>query len=47
MHDDITFYDLIEKVRKYNDDEDELRIIEKAYNYAKEKHFTQKRISRD
>lgn len=47
MHDDITFYDLIEKVRKYNDDEDELRIIEKAYNYAKEKHFTQKRITGD
>lgn len=46
MHDDITFYDLIEKVRKYNDD-DELRIIEKAYNYAKEKHFTQKRITGD
>ena len=43
MHDDITFYDLIEKVRKYNDDDDELRIIEKAYNYAKEKHFTQRR----
>ena len=39
MHDDITFYDLIEKVRKYNDDEDELRIIEKAYNYAKEKNY--------
>lgn len=47
MHDDITFYDLIEKVRKYNDDEEELRIIEKAYNYAKEKHFTQKRITGD
>ena len=47
MHDDITFYDLIEKVRKYNDDDDELRIIEKAYNYAKEKHFTQKRITGD
>ena len=38
---------MIEKVRKYNDDEDELRIIEKAYNYAKEKHFTQKRITGD
>lgn len=47
MHDDITFYDLIEKVRKYNDDDDELRIIEKAYNYAKGKHFTQKRITGD
>lgn len=47
MHDDITFYDLIEKVHKYNDDDDELRIIEKAYNYAKEKHFTQKRITGD
>lgn len=47
MHDDITFYDLIEKVRKYNDDDDELRIIEKAYNYTKEKHFTQKRITGD
>lgn len=47
MHDDITFYDLMEKVRKYNDDDDELRIIEKAYNYAKEKHFTQKRITGD
>lgn len=47
MHDDITFYDLIEKVRKYNDDDDELRIIGKAYNYAKEKHFTQKRITGD
>ena len=38
---------MIEKVRKYNDDDDELRIIEKAYNYAKEKHFTQKRITGD
>ena len=47
MHEEITFYDLIEKVRKYNDDEEELRIIEKAYNYAKEKHFTQKRITGD
>ncbi len=43
----ISIDDLIEKISKYNDDEEELKLIRKAYAYANKKHFSQKRITGD
>ena len=43
----ITIDDLIEKVKKYNNDEKDLKLIRDAYEYAEKKHFGQKRISGD
>ena len=40
-----TIDELIDKVRVYNDNEEELLLIRKAYNYAKDKHVGQSRIS--
>lgn len=36
---------LIEKFKKYNDNEEDINLILKAYNFASKKHFGQKRIS--
>ncbi len=41
----ITIDDLIEKIKIYNDNEEDLLLIRNAYNYAFLKHFGQKRIS--
>lgn len=41
----ITIDDLIEKVSIYDNNEKDIEIIKKAYNYAYKKHFGQKRIS--
>lgn len=43
----ITIDDLIEKVKKYNNEEKDLKLIRDAYEYAEKKHFGQKRISGD
>lgn len=43
----ITIDDLINKVRVYIDNEDDINLIIEAYNYAFEKHFGQKRITGD
>lgn len=43
----ITIDDLIEKVKKYNNNEKDLKMIRDAYDYAEKKHFGQKRISGD
>ena len=43
----ITIDDLIEKVKEYNNNEEDLDLIRKAYEYAYKKHFGQKRISGD
>jgi GTP pyrophosphokinase len=45
MKDKLTFQDLIEVVKQYNTDQEELKIIEKAYEYAKEKHLGEKRLT--
>lgn len=36
---------LIDKVREYDDNEEDIELIKKAYDYALDKHFYQKRIS--
>lgn len=41
----LTIEDLIEKIKKYNDDSNELEIINKAYKFALEKHKNQKRLT--
>lgn len=41
----LTIEDLIEKIKKYNDDSNELEIINKAYEFALEKHKNQKRLT--
>ena len=41
----ITIDDLIDKFKKYNNNEENIELIRKAYNYAEKKHFGQKRIS--
>ena len=43
----ISIEDLIEKVREYDDNTDDLNLIRKAYEYAYRKHFSQKRITGD
>ena len=43
----ITIEDLIEKVKQYDDNIDDLNLIRKAYDYAYKKHFSQKRITGD
>ena len=43
--DDLTFSEIEEKVRVYIDNQEQLDVIEKAYNFAKEKHEGQFRKS--
>ena len=43
----ITIEDLIEKVKNYDDNTDDLNLIRNAYDYAYRKHFSQKRITGD
>lgn len=43
----ITIDELIEKFKKYNNNEKDIELIRKAYDYAEKKHFGQKRISGD
>ena len=43
----ITIEDLIEKVSNYDDNEQDLKLIRDAYDYASKKHFSQKRITGD
>jgi len=38
---------LIEKVSNYDDNEEDLKLIRSAYEYASKKHFSQKRITGD
>ena len=42
---DLTYEKLEEKIKKYISDEEELAIIKKAYEFANEKHFGQKRLT--
>ena len=44
---DITIEDLLEKVKEYDDNPEDLNLIRKAYDYAYKKHFSQKRITGD
>ena len=43
----ITIDDLLERVKVYNSNEEDLKLIRKAYEFAAKKHFGQKRISGD
>lgn len=43
----ITIEDLISKVKEYNNNEEDIELITKAYNYAYKKHFGVKRITGD
>jgi len=43
----ITIDELLERVKNYNNNPDDLKLIRKAYDYAAKKHFGQKRISGD
>ncbi len=43
--DDIKFEDILEKVNKYIDDEEQIKVIKKAYEFAREKHDGQYRKS--
>ena len=43
----ITIEDLIEKVKTYNNNEKDIDLINRAFDYAYKKHFGQKRISGD
>lgn len=43
----ISIDDLIEKVSNYDDNEEDLKLIRNAYEYASKKHFSQKRITGD
>lgn len=43
----ITIDELIEKFKKYNNNEKDIELIRRAYDYAEKKHFGQKRISGD
>ncbi len=47
MNNDISIDTLLDKVKSYNDNIDELNMIKKAYDYAYKKHFNQKRITGD
>ena len=44
---DITIEDLLEQVKTYNNNDEDLKLIKSAYDYAYKKHFGQKRISGD
>ena len=43
----ITIDDLIQKVSNYDDNNEDLKLIRDAYEYAQKKHFSQKRITGD
>ena len=43
----ITIEDLLNKFKKYNNNEKDIKLIKDAYEYAEKKHFGQKRISGD
>lgn len=43
----ITIEDLINKVKAYDDHEEDIKLIRNAYDYAYKKHFSQKRITGD
>ena len=43
----INIEDLLEKVKTYDNNVDDLNLIRKAYDYAYKKHFSQKRITGD
>ena len=43
----ISIEDLIEKVKSYDDNTEDINLIRKAYEYAYRKHFSQKRITGD
>ncbi len=43
----ISIEDLLNKVKTYDDNEENLNLIRKAYEYAYKKHFSQKRITGD
>ena len=43
----ITIDELIENFKKYNNNEKDIELIRRAYDYAEKKHFGQKRISGD
>lgn len=43
----ITIDELLDKIREYNQNEDDLLLIRRAYEYAAKKHFGQKRITGD
>ena len=47
MNNDVSIELLLDKVREYNDNDKELSMIKKAYNYAYKKHINQKRITGD
>ena len=42
----ITIEDLINKVKTYDDNLEDLNLIRNAYDYAYKKHFSQKRITK-
>ena len=42
---DLTIEKLMDKIKTYITDENELSVIDKAYKYAYEKHFGQKRLT--
>ena len=44
---EITLDELLERVKVYNNNEEDLKLIKKAFDYASKKHFGQKRISGD
>lgn len=43
----ISIEDLINKVKNYDDSEEDIKLIRNAYDYAYKKHFSQKRITGD
>ena len=43
----ITIDDLINKIKNYNNNDNDIKLIRDAYDYAEKKHFGQKRISGD
>ena len=44
---DITINDLIDRVKIYNNNKEDIDLLNKAYDYAYKKHFGVKRISGD
>ena len=47
INDNITIEDLIAKIKTYNQDKEDLELINKAFDYAYKKHFGIKRITGD
>ena len=43
----ITIDELLEKIKKYNNNDEDLYLINRAYEYANKKHFGVKRITGD